>query len=242
MTEQVARIHFIDKERRRIELSMNGVLSIYPLNTIPDDLYEIMVAAVDGHDTPEEQLEAFYQGTAMKPILCTNNNATPFPVNASAKLIRLVPTDDVLEEKAQYLQEQVLALQGIPFEETLEERFSIYRNLYIDDKKINHLCFGIAEMYGDTTYRNIQRDPRVSLVTYWPSPDYMEVVSYQINGIAEVIPKGTPFYTFMQLSRTLFTQKFISLRGPNYISAYRIWISEILEKTLASKTGYVPES
>jgi hypothetical protein len=234
-------LHFIDRELRRIELRMNQVNIVYPLNAIPDDLYEGIACALESSSLSETGLASFYRDTLLKPVMCTFDASSPFPVNAAVKVVRLTLKDEVIEDGIDDLEGEVLALQGMPFNETIEDRIEIYRKLYLKDKDVDRFRLGAVEMFGDVTYRNIQRDPRVSLNFYWHDPKSTYMKSYQINAIAEISHPGTPYYRFMRLMRSLFSTRFIETRRDSYVVAYKLWVSEVLEKTLAPKTGFVPE-
>ena len=45
--EMKTKIKFIDKDRRRIEIIQGGLEVVYPLNAIPDPVYEAMADAVN---------------------------------------------------------------------------------------------------------------------------------------------------------------------------------------------------
>lgn len=111
----------------------------------------------------------------------------------------------------------------------------------LDDKKIDRFRLGSVEMYGDKTYHNILRDPRVTLNMFWTQEKEPQAQSYQINCIAEVVPPGDPFFKYMRLMRRLFSKTLIDLRGKSdYVCAYKFWVCETKDKSLAEKTGFVP--
>jgi len=135
-----------------------------------------------------------------------------------------------------------LAFQGRPFEETLDERIDLYQKLMLDDTKIDRFRLGAVEMYGDKTYQNILRDPRVTLNLFWTDEEHSRALSYQINCVAEVIPPGDPFYRYMRLMRRLFSRTIIDIRSSqDYICAYKFWVCEAKDKSLEAKPGFVPD-
>ncbi|MFW9910623.1 MAG: hypothetical protein ACFFEF_18870, partial [Candidatus Thorarchaeota archaeon] len=124
MPSTTAQFRFIDRELRRIELMMRGVVHSYPLNPLPDELYEAMAGSMDVSqtDTAESRLQAIYQDTLMKPSLCTFSYEGPFPVNAAYKIVRLTLTDEAIEDTIDEIEGRLLALQGLPFNETIDGR------------------------------------------------------------------------------------------------------------------------
>ncbi len=242
MQSEKTKLRFIDRELRRIELNVQGITQYYPLNPIPDDLYEGMASNVDVEGTSLEKLQTIYRSTVQKPTFATFNFEHPFPVNCATKIIRLTLTDAEIEKTVDDLEGKLLALQGMPFEDTIEERIEMYRNTFIDDSKIDRFRLGALEIYGDNTYRNVQRDPRVSLGLYWLDSKTDITRSYQVNAIAEIIEPGTPFFKYMRVMRSLFSSRFVETRRGGYVAAYKLWLSEYHNKSLESKTGFVPDT
>ncbi|MCK5239321.1 MAG: pyridoxamine 5'-phosphate oxidase family protein, partial [Candidatus Thorarchaeota archaeon] len=97
-------------------------------------------------------------------------------------------------------------------------------------------------IYGDNTYRNIQRDPRVSMTMHWRDSATGISRSYQVNAIAEIFEPGTTFFRYMRVLRSLFSSRFVETRREGYVAAYKFWISESHDKSLESKTGFVPSN
>ncbi len=242
MSSGSTELRFIDRELRRIELTMRGVVHSYPLNPLPDDLYEGLAAVVEGEGTDIERLQKIYNATVMKPTISTFNFENPFPVNLCTKIARLTLTDEAIDNSIEDIEGQLLSLQGMPFQETIAGRIEIYRDIYLDDSKIDRFRLGVMEIYGDNTYNNIKRDPRVSMTMYWREPESGASKSYQVNAIAESVEPGPPFFRYMRVLRSLFSSRFVETRRGGYVAAYKLWISELHDKSLVSKTGFVPSS
>lgn len=232
-------IKFIDRQMRKIDINLGGLDISFPLNAIPDILYEALVNTLEGARDTEEKVRRLYESTLMKPTISTQNASGIFPINAAKKIVRLSLTDEALEDKILELEGAELSFQGRPFAETVDERIELYQDVMLDDKKIDRYRFGCAEMYGDVTYQNILRDPRVGLTFFWVQPNEPQNQSYQINCIAEVVPPGDPFFRYMRIMRRLFSSKLLDLRGTeDYICAYKFWVCETKEKSLTEKAGY----
>jgi hypothetical protein len=221
---------------------MRGIVQSYPLNPLPDDLYEGLAAVVEGEGSGIERLQKIYEATVMKPTISTFNFENPFPVNLCTKIARLTLTDETIDDSIEDIEGRLLALQGMPFQETIDGRIDIYRDIFLDDSKIDRFRLGVMEIYGDNTFHNIQRDPRVSMTMYWRDQSSGESRSYQVNAIAEIVDPGTPFFRYMRVLRSLFSSKFVETRRGGYVAAYKLWISELHDKSLVSKTGFVPSN
>ena len=234
-------IRLIDRELRRIEVKMNDVAMSYPLNAIPDRVYDSLASAMDRPELSEEyQYQRHFSGALMKPIICTHYPESPFSINTANKVVFLTLSDEIIKERIDELEGKLLAFQGKPFKDTKDERVVLYRELFSNDSDIDRMRFGSVEMYGDVTYKNILRDPRVSLHCSWYTTVQPHEIAYQINCIAEVVSHDDIFYRFMRFLRQILTYRFVELRDPEYICAYKFWVSEVREKSLSVKPGFVP--
>jgi hypothetical protein len=237
--EKPSTIKFIDRELRRIEIDISGLNVSFPLNAIPDAIYETIVNTLEGAEDINEKLRRLYDSTLMKPTVSSMNTTGIFPVNSAKKIIRLTLTDEALEKKILELEGAELSFQGRAFIDTIEERVELYQEMMLHDQDIDRFRFGAVEMYGDQTYQNILRDPRVTLNFFWNQAEAPEAQSYQVNCVAEIVPPGEPFFRYMRLMRRLFSSRLLDLRGTeDYICAYKFWVCEAKEKSLMERTGY----
>ncbi|MFW9801000.1 MAG: hypothetical protein ACFFD9_11230 [Candidatus Thorarchaeota archaeon] len=233
-------VKFIDRERRRIELVINDVTLSFPLNAIPDPLYLAMATIYDGEEDPNCKLLRAYYDTVIQPTVCTSDPASIFHSATAIKTTHLTLTDEEIENQIEDIEGELLSFQGRSYEDTLEERIELYRRIYLDDSKIDRFRLGAAELYGDVTYGNIRRDPRVVLNFQWHKPREDEYRAYQVNSIVEIVFPGDPFYRFMRSMRSLFVRRFIDLRASEYLCAYKFHVCETKDKSLSARLGFVP--
>ena len=164
-------------------------------------------------------------------------------MNCAPKVVRLTYYDEIIRNTINDLEGRILSLQGRNFNETIEERVQIYRELHSDDSKIDRMRLGAIEIYGANTYQNILKDPRVTLGFSWYRPNELpREIGFQINCIAEIAIPGDPFYEYMEIMRTLFTQHYLNLGDKQYTCAYKLWVSEIKSKSLDDRSGFIPNS
>ncbi|UCE10106.1 MAG: hypothetical protein JSW61_14220 [Candidatus Thorarchaeota archaeon] len=241
MTEHsTATLRFIDRELRRIEISKDNVIVSYPLNALPDRLFQRLAGLTESSDYAGEGLEFIYRDTVSKPAMCTFTLDLPFSLNFALKVVRLTLSDNEIEDRIDDLEGEVLSLQGQPFQETVADRLELYKQLYLDESKIDQFRLGAVEMFGATTYTNILRDPRVCLGFNWYDDTTNQHYGLQLNCIAEVVTPENPFFRFMRLLRQLFSSRFLDLQSPDYVCGYKLWVSEVFEKNLESTRGFLP--
>ena len=238
MSIDSAILRLIDRELRQIEMESRGIVQRYPLKPIPDDLYESIAGAADVIGDAESKMQQIYRSTIMKPTICTFNFNLPFYVNACTKIVRLSLTDEYIEDIIEDLEGRLLALQGMPFNETVDERLEMYRSLFSDDSKIDRFRLGAAEIFGDATYNNLLRDPRACLSLFWID-DSGQARGYQINVITEIVQPGDPFFRYMQVLRSIFSSSFVDSKRRSYVAGYKLWVSDIIDKSLMSKPGFI---
>ena len=231
---------FLDRENRKLDWKSEDVVISFPLNPLPDPLYQAIAGAYAGRSGYRDVLDFLFHSTMMRPTVCSSTADSVFSFNTAIKVVRLTLTDREIENRIDEIEGQILSFQGRTFEDSLEERMEAYTDLLIDDSKIDRFRLGAAEMYGDVTYANIQRDPRVTLNFFWYQPDPVMGMSYQLNCIAEIIPPKDPFYRYMRAMRQLFAFRFVDLRSTEYICAYKFWVCDVKEKTLSARPGFVP--
>ncbi|MHA1779850.1 MAG: hypothetical protein ACTSYL_03175 [Candidatus Thorarchaeota archaeon] len=228
---------FIDRELRRIELTLDNVRYVYPLNAIPDLLYQVHLKIPDLIKDPDTALVTLYTTSVTSTIVCSSNPMVPFSINCAPKLVFLTLKDEIIEEKIEEIEGKLLSFQGRPFEATIRERFEYFRDLCLDESKIDRNRLGAIEIFGGKTYRNLLREPRASLVTKWYEPKGIPR-SRQLNCITEIEPRGTPFYRYVRAIRTLFSRHYLDLLGRKYACAYKFWICEALNKDLTDPEGF----
>ncbi len=233
-------VRFIDRELRRVEVNHGGIISSYPLNPIPDPLFQAMMNAVDSPGSSEERLKHLYISGLMKPTVCSVSMTRAFPINTATKVSALSLSDNVIEDWIDDLEGLMLAWQGRPFESTLDERIDLYRRLLSDEQKIDRFRLCAVELYGESTYSCIQRDPRVALHFRWR--DGNSNYSYQLNCIAQIIPPGEPIYRYAAFMRALFSKRLFTLNGrADYVCAYCFWVIESYDKRLVERPGFTSQ-
>ncbi len=161
--------------------------------------------------------------------MATLNPDGPAPINIAAKGIGLLPRhgiDDLAAEVESLVEEGL----RVGEKETREKRLSFLLKLY-EEIELDPYSFTTIEIYAKTTWRNIMRDPRCSVLF----SSYRNT-SFLINGVAEVLGPETPEYRFVTGIHDLFHLP-RSGRRREYPAIYRIWATEAYNKTPGPRAG-----
>jgi hypothetical protein len=234
-----SRIQLIDRGSRRIKLEIGHIIASFPLNPIPDILYEALADLADWKDQYSSLSEKLTLGTVHKPFLCTWNAYEPFPSNIANKLVQLTMTDNTIMNRIDEIEGKILALQGLPWEESADARADIYKDLFRDDRSIDRFRLGALEMYGHATYWNIMKDSRVSINFTWRIPREIPLnISFQLDCIAEIVEQGDPFFRYMRMIHNLLLNTFPELGPEDYPCAYKLYVSNFREKSLKDPEGF----
>ncbi len=221
---------------RRIEVGSGSVRMLYPLNPLPEQVFETMLTLSDYGNDVDAAFKRLFRINVYEAVVCTYNNIEPFPVNTSSKEVFLVPRDEIIEQIIDDLEGKFLSFQGRPFEDTLEERFQIFRDIYLEESKIERFNLGSIEIFGGRTYRHLLQEPKATLHLSWREGRIHP--SYQLNTIVEIFPRGTTFYRFARFLRQLFSRRYLDLLGKGYVCAYKFWICETKRKDLTARVGF----
>jgi hypothetical protein len=152
----------------------------------------------------------------------------PFPIHSATKGAGLTPKDADLPQLVGAIEDCLASSAALPWPETLARRIEVARLLYDHPEHIDRRRFGLIEIFRGQTYRNILRDPRVTLLFTGPGPQYL---SYQVHGVAEVVGLDDARFRFILGMRHLFERDRFHIQQPDYAVGYLLWVHEVIEKT-----------
>ncbi len=174
-------------QRKGLPSSIFDLLTKYRVNSIE--------GMVNQFKTNEDGLLRRTSTMLHSPPVATRSPNGYFPINTAAKGIGFIP-------KEEYLEEFVVQFENL-IDEAIEkgsdfnrdERLNALLNFYKSKEKITNYKLGTLELYGLRTWRNIQYDPRVSIL--YNSTESQEgggrpnYISFEVKGIIEIIEKDT---------------------------------------------------
>lgn len=149
-------------------------------------------------------------------------------VNLATKGVGLAPKHEYIAHYIELLTRVLHESRAQPPQQTLAARIGAARELFQHSDHIDTRRLGSLEIFEGETFRNLRRDPRIALLFTGSGPDYL---SFQVEGIAQIIEPGQPVYEFLRASRLLFEHEHFHIAQPAYPHAYQFLVSEVREKT-----------
>lgn len=149
-------------------------------------------------------------------------------VNLATKGVGLVPKHEHIAHYIELFTRVLRESRAQSLPETLAARIGAACELFQHPDHIDARRLGSLEIFEGETFRNIRSDPRIALLFTGGGPDYL---SFQVEGIAQVVEPGQPVYEFLRASRLLFEHERFHIAQPAYPHAYEFLLSEVREKT-----------
>ncbi|MCF2137717.1 MAG: hypothetical protein K9W43_10850 [Candidatus Thorarchaeota archaeon] len=227
---------FIDREQRRLEIETGEFKHSFPLKPIPDELFRVMLQATDFKEESLQAVDDLVNSRIFEAAVATRTFSAVYPINLAIKLTYPTLYDDYIEEIIDDLEGQLLSFQGVPIEKTIGDRLKLFRNLYLDETKIDPYRLGAFEIFGELTFKNLLRDSRASLLFRWFKGRRSK--SVQLNCITQIAEERSPFYRFMRVVRSMFATRFLDLLEEKRTCAYEFWITDALTKDLSDRRGF----
>nr|MDO8083164.1 hypothetical protein [Candidatus Sigynarchaeum springense] len=165
------------------------------------------------------------------PVLATwdpDGDDGDFPVNLSTRGMGVVPKQEKLALFTGMLEKAKAASAGKPVQETLPARMKAIEAFYGDVNNFDTCMLGGLEIFEGQTAKNMERNPRISLLYTGEAPKYP---SFQFNAVIVKVFPGNPHYQFLLAARELFATDAFHLQQDRYPFGYLCKVVEIKDKT-----------
>lgn len=160
------------------------------------------------------------------PVLATLNPEGTS--NLANKGVGLIPQDEHLTSYVELFKRTLSENQDRPWEQTLAARVEAASELLGHPQHIDPYRLGSLEIFEGQTFQNVQTNPRVALLYTASGPEYL---SFQIDGMAQILKPGQPVYEFLHLSRLLFEHEDFHIAQSKYPYAYQFAVCGVRDKT-----------
>lgn len=163
------------------------------------------------------------------PVVSTlNGHLGTFPIHSSTKGVGLLPTSKHRDEHVAEIDACLERSRALEPSKSLTDRIETTLSLYNRPERIDSCVFGGIEIFRGQTYRNLQRDPRASLLFTGFGPKY---ISYQFNCDVEIVKGDDPRFRFLRGMRLLFDMERFHITQPGYPLGYLFHLREVFDKT-----------
>ncbi|MGQ9705592.1 MAG: pyridoxamine 5'-phosphate oxidase family protein [bacterium] len=134
------------------------------------------------------------------PVMSTKDAGVVFPTNSCVKGVGLLPTPTLLDKMIKNIE--------MVEEEIKKDRktgvkggIKFLIDFYSDVGNLDWTRLSSIEIYAKKTFRNVKKDPRVSLL-------YADLergcLSYMVNAVVEIVGEDNPYYKFVCLMHDIF--------------------------------------
>lgn len=165
------------------------------------------------------------------PVLATRSEDGS--INLATKGIGLVPKPDLLREFTSLFRDAEENSRRSAFDSTMGPRFGALLEFYGNPRNFDDSRLGGLEIFEGSTYTNLLRDRRASLLFSGEAPTFP---SYQIDGLVEMVSIGDPHYEFLLAARELFASAQFHVVQRNYPHGYIFNVREVRDKSPFSRT------
>ncbi|MEJ2249858.1 MAG: hypothetical protein P8Y97_09380 [Candidatus Lokiarchaeota archaeon] len=161
------------------------------------------------------------------PVLATHKKDIPF-INLATKGLGLLPKESKIQKFFNLFTETRNSCKSKPWEETIIKRIETVIEFYENIDNFDPYFLGGLEIFEGTTFKNLTKNPLVSLLYTGSAPQFL---SYQFNGIIEILQADNPYYQFLLAARELFAFDSFHIIQGKYPFGYLFYPVDIKEKT-----------
>ncbi|WP_420264699.1 hypothetical protein [Candidatus Magnetominusculus dajiuhuensis] len=153
-----------------------------------------------------------------------------YPINMTVKGIGLIPRLELLDSYSEMF-EDIAASSSTKHDIT--ERIAAINKLYGDIGNFDPSVLGGLEIFGGKTLANLNENNKASLlyVGMQHTGSGVSYISFQVNGLIEILNKDNPYYRFLLASRKLFEFDKFHIFQPDYPFGYLIRVVEVMDKS-----------
>ena len=163
------------------------------------------------------------------PVVNTlNSTESAFPIHSATKGVGLIPRDEYLRGYVESIEDCLATCAGADAAENMQDRIRVAGALSNKPEEIDPHSFGTIEIFRGQTYRNLDHDPRATLLFTGEGPRYP---SYQFNCHVEMVGPEHLVFRFIRGMRLLFETESFHIQQPKYPLGYVFRAAEIFNKT-----------
>lgn len=195
-------------------------------------------------------LEGMKDGRPMRyfsahlPVMATWREGEEFPVNLTVKGIGLIPRKEIIIDYIDLFEAVIAEARASSWSDSLPKRIEAIERLYSDIGNFDPSLLGGLEIFEGTAFKNMRDNSLVSLlymgVSHEPEgidrvspsrPVAVQYISFQVNGMVEILKKDNIYYRYLLAARRLFEFERFHLYQPDYPFGYLIKVLEVKDKS-----------
>jgi hypothetical protein len=165
------------------------------------------------------------------PVLGTIGKEHQF-INLASKGLGLLPKKEKLEEFFNLFRQVKESSESKDWKETIKERMESALKFYKNVANFNPYFLGGLEIFEGQTADNLREKPLAALLYTGTAPKFL---SYQFNGIIDIVQGDNLYYQFLLSARELFAFDAFHVKQVRYPFGYLFYTINIREKTPFSR-------
>ncbi|MBF0488380.1 MAG: hypothetical protein HQK98_09490 [Nitrospirae bacterium] len=213
------------------------------VNVLPERYLSWLVASRINFINEMKEGRPLRYFSAHLPVMATwpshAYDGNSYPMNMTVKGIGLIPRPELLDSYSEMFEDIAVSSSAKHHMETISERIAAINKLYGDIGNFDPSLLGGLEIFGGKTLDNLSENNKASLLYVGMSHTERGVsyISFQVNGLIEILNKDNPYYRFLLASRKLFEFDKFHIFQPDYPFGYLIRVVEVLDKSPWSKAA-----
>ena len=165
------------------------------------------------------------------PVLATKGENDPF-VNLTTKGLGLLPQYEKIYNFLDLFVKAKKMSESGPWESSITQRMETALKFYKNIENFDPYLLGGLEIFEGTTVKNLMRNPYASLLYTGSAPKFL---SFQLDGIVDIIQDKNIYYQFLLSARELFAFDAFHVKQIKYPFGYLFYVINIREKTPFSR-------
>lgn len=222
----------LDNENLEVKYR-DGTVDQYKLIPLPDEFLKWQSEARLNmfERIQKEGVNSIKSMPAHLPVMGTTGKEQGF-INLASKGLGLLPKKDKLEEFLNLFRKVKKSSESKDWKDTIKERMESALKFYKNVDNFNPYFLGGLEIFEGQTAENLKQKPLATLLYTGTAPKFL---SYQLNGIIDIVQGDNLYYQFLLSARELFAFDAFHVKQVKYPFGYLFYTINLREKTPFSR-------
>ncbi len=234
-------VDYSDLNNNRLVVSADNETITYTRKGLPPSIFDFLIdyrlRAIKVMVGEQEDKDNVSVTASMlhSPPMATRGSPGFFPVNSAAKGIGFVPKQKYLKKWVETYESLINEAIEKGEDTNREARLAALLSFYASNEEIDPSVLGTIELFGLRSWRNMQLEPRVSILynaNYRASSGRPRYISFEVRGIIEIISKNSLRWRWQRNIHDIFHVRDAQERrsGDWPVAVLNIHVTEVIDK------------